>query len=86
MEPGGLRNIEQIQEREGGEGGRLGGLILASLGCACVVFAAVALLRRPAPAPVKAVDPLDALVARGPASALPGRDLSTQDVTFPSEG
>ncbi|RYE94570.1 MAG: SPOR domain-containing protein [Myxococcales bacterium] len=84
MEPGGLRNIEQIQEREGGEGGgRLGGLILASIGCACAVFAGVALLRRPAPAVVKVVDPLDALVARG-APSIPTRDLSAQDVTFPS--
>lgn len=82
MDNGGLRNIEQIQEREGG-GGRLGGLVLASLGCACLVFAGVALLRRPSASAARMVDPLDALVVRAPASAQ-RRELSAQDVTFPS--
>jgi len=85
MDKGGLRNIEQIQERDGDGGGRLGGLVLASLGCACVVFAAVALLRKPSQGPTRVVDPLDELVAKAPPAASgPRRELSAQDVTFPS--
>jgi DedD protein len=83
MDGGGLRNLEQIQEKEG-EGSRLGGLLLASLGTACVVFAAVALLRKPHSAAAKPVDPLDDLLARAPAaSATVRRDLQASDVTFP---
>ena len=83
MDRGGLRDIEQIQEKEG-EPRRLGGLVLASLGTACVVFAAIALTRKPAPPPGKIGDPLDDLIARTPAaSAAPRRDLTTADVTFP---
>jgi DedD protein len=86
MDKGGLRNLEQIQERDGDGGGRLGGLVLASLGCACIVFAGVALLRKPTQGPVRAVDPLGELASRAPAapSGGPRRELSAQDVTFPS--
>jgi DedD protein len=81
----GVRNLEQIQESEGEGGTRLGGLILASLGSACVVFAVIALLRRPSPHAAKSVDPLDDLIARTPAaSAQPKQELHTSDVTFPS--
>ena len=85
MDKGGLRNMDQIQERDGDGGGKIGGLVLASLGSACVVFAAIALLRRPAPAPARAVDPLDDLLARAPAASANGRtrDLVASDVTFP---
>lgn len=83
MEKGGLRNIDDIQEREGEGSSKLGGLVLASLGSACVVFAAIALLRKPGPAQVKPVDPLDDLLAKAPAASA-RRDLSASDVTFPS--
>jgi DedD protein len=83
MSDRGLRNIEQIQEDEGGRGSQLGTLLLASLGGACVVFAAVALLRKPPQAVGKMTDPLDALVVKAAASAAPGRDITSQDVTFP---
>ena len=84
MDRGGLRDIEQIQEKEG-EPRRLGGLVLASLGTACVVFAAIALTRKPGPPPGKVADPLDDLLARSPAaSATPRRDLTPADVTFPA--
>jgi cell division septation protein DedD len=85
MDKGGLRNIEQIQERESDSGGKLGGLVLASLGVACVVFAGVALLKKPSHGPAPAVDPLSELAARAPAAASGAqRELSAQDVTFPS--
>lgn len=84
MDKGGLRNIEQIQERDGDSSGRLGGLVLASLGCACMVFAGVALLRKPTQNPSKVVDPLGELASKAPPSSSgPRRDLSAQDVTFP---
>lgn len=84
MDKGGLRNIEQIQEHDNDSGGRLGGLVLASLGCACLVFAGVALLRKPSTAPPPVVDPLGELVSKVPAaSSVPRRVLSAQDVTFP---
>jgi cell division septation protein DedD len=83
MDRGGLRDIEQIQEKEG-ESSRLGGLVLASLGTACIVFAAIALTRKPAPPPGKGADPLDDLVARTPAASSARRDLTAADVTFPS--
>jgi cell division septation protein DedD len=85
MDKGGLRNIEQIQERDGDGGGRLGGLVLASLGCACLVFAGVALLRKPSSGPARGVDPLAELASRAPAAASgPRRELSAHDVTFPA--
>lgn len=79
---GSLRDIDNIQEKDADGSGKLGSLILASIGTACVVFAAVALLRRPAPAHAKAADPLDDLLARQPA-ATARRELSASDVTFP---
>lgn len=84
MDRGGLRDIDQIQENEANGGKpRLGSLVLASLGTACVVFAAVALLRRPGAPPSKPTDPLGDLAARAAASAAPRRDLTASDVTFP---
>ncbi|MCS6900936.1 MAG: SPOR domain-containing protein [Myxococcales bacterium] len=84
MDKGGLRNIEQIQERDGDDGGKLGGLVLASLGCACLVFAGVALLRKPTSGPVRGVDPLTELASRAPAaSSGHHRELSAHDITFP---
>ena len=83
MNDRGFRNIEQIQESEGGRGSQLGTLLLASLGGACVVFAAVALLRKPPQATARVVDPLDALVVKTAPSGNPGRDISAKDVTFP---
>lgn len=83
MNDRGFRNIEQIQENEAARGSQLGTLLLASLGGACVVFACVALVRKPPQAQAKVSDPLDALVIKTAASANPGRDLSPRDVTFP---
>ena len=45
-EPGQFRNLDDIQESDpSAPASRLGALVLASLGGACIVFAAVALLR-----------------------------------------
>jgi DedD protein len=85
MRTGLLRNLDQIQEAEGNSRrSRVGTLLLASLGVACVVFAVVAQSRRKAPAATHAPDPLGELVAqaKGPLSA-PGADLAGRDVTFP---
>ena len=81
---GGLRNLEQIQEGDGARV-KLGGLVLASLGTACVVFAAVALFRRPTPPQPRPADPLDQLVGKAaPGSSAARRDVGAGDVTFPS--
>jgi DedD protein len=77
---------EQRNEGEGGgasgEAGPLVGPLFASLAGALAVFAAVALARRPGPAPPRPGSPLDALPAL---SATPVRELVTPgEVTFPS--
>ena len=48
MDTASVRNLEEIQETDHDpRPSRLGALVLASLGGACIVFAAVALLRSP---------------------------------------
>src|SRR5262249_33064585 len=60
-----VRNLDEIQEAEhDARPNRLGALVLASLGGACIVFAAVALLKAPAPPKPVVVDPLSDLVAK----------------------
>lgn len=81
-----VRNLDEIQETDHEpRPNRLGALVLASLGGACMLFAAVALLRSPAPPKPVVVDPLSDLVAKGRPA---GQDKKTdgalrQDVTFP---
>lgn len=87
-ERGEVRNLDQIQEEEPrGVGGRVGGLVLASVGGACIVFAALALMRTPAKPKATAVDPLGDLVTRSGAAAPSGKkpsETALDDVTFPS--
>ncbi|WP_437900722.1 SPOR domain-containing protein [Sorangium sp. So ce124] len=88
MDTGAVRNLEEIQEEDpGARPSRAGALVLASLGGACIVFAAVALLRAPhRERPVNA-DPLGDLVARAhPAGVKPAPRPATigEDVTFPA--
>jgi DedD protein len=87
MDASAVRNLDDIQEDEpGARPSRLGALVLASLGGACIVFAAVALMRAPAKAKVVAVDPLGDLVARSHPAGTPlpkMNDKVGQDVTFP---
>lgn len=81
-----VRNLDEIQEAEhDARPNRLGALVLASLGGACIVFAAVALLRAPAPPKPVVVDPLSDLVAktRPAGQEKRGADALGHDVTFP---
>jgi len=86
MRPGLLRNLEQIQEAERRpRGSRVGTVLLASLGAACMIFAIVSQSRRKLPAASPPPDPLGELVAqtRG-AKPAETADLAGKDVTFPS--
>ncbi|WP_437282565.1 SPOR domain-containing protein [Sorangium sp. So ce375] len=88
MDTGAVRNLEEIQEEDpGARPSRAGALVLASLGGACIVFAAVALLRAPARERPVTADPLGDLVARThPAGVKPAPRPATigEDVTFPA--
>ncbi|AKT40757.1 SPOR domain-containing protein [Chondromyces crocatus] len=86
VDPGAIRNLDQIQETEADRRpSRAGALVLASLGGACIVFAAVALLRVPARERPTPADPLGDLVARThPAGVKIDRKPSIgHQVTFP---
>ena len=87
MDTASVRNLDEIQETDNEpRPSRLGALVLASLGGACIVFAAVALLRAPAPPKPVAADPLSDLVAKTrPAGQEPRKGVEGlgQDVTFP---
>ncbi|MEZ4294684.1 MAG: SPOR domain-containing protein [Polyangiaceae bacterium] len=80
-----VRNLDEIQETDHEpRPNRLGALVLASLGGACIVFAAVALLRAPAPPRPVAADPLGDLVAKSrPAGQEKKNEGLGQEVTFP---
>jgi DedD protein len=85
---GTVRNLDAIQETEPHRGSsRLGALLLASLGGACIVFAAVALVRTAPSSAAPAVDPLGDLVARmKPEGDAPEKTPEAgvgRDVTFP---
>lgn len=76
-----IRNLDEIQEADPGapRPSKLGALVLATLGGACVVLASVMLLKRPAKPSHANDDPLGALVAQ--AGSTP--DEAHADVTFP---
>jgi DedD protein len=80
-----VRNMEQLQEDEpGSQPSRAGALVLASLGGACIVFAAVLLFRSPPKAKVTNTDPLGDLVAAArPGGSAQAADGVGQEVTFP---
>jgi cell division septation protein DedD len=86
MKSGLLRNLEQIQETETtSRGPRVGTLLLASLGAACVIFAIVSQSRQKAKAVGRTPDPLGELVAQSKAAKpSDSADLGGKDVTFPS--
>jgi DedD protein len=87
MEHGSIRNLEQIQEKDpSASGSRLGTLIMASIAGACVVFAVVALVRKPATSKTMRPDPLSELVGKNAPAAsarLKGPNLSDRDFAFP---
>jgi len=76
-----IRNLDEIQEADPGapRPSKLGALVLASLGGACVVLASVMLFKRPAKPTTAQDDPLGALVSQ--AGSTPAD--SNVDVTFP---
>ena len=87
IEGASVKNLDEIQEDDpGARPSRLGALILASLGGACIVLAAALLFRGPAKPKAGVTDPLGDLVAKtqpaGGASARPG-DGAVRDITFP---
>jgi DedD protein len=91
-DPGGIRNIERIEEHDDQPRIPRGFTIaFVVLGGACVVFAALALGGRTSRAPEKKNDPLGDLLAQrsraaaaSPPVIAPGAsDLSPKDVTFP---
>jgi cell division septation protein DedD len=83
-----VRNLDEIREADpGARPSRVGALVLASLGGACIVFAAVLLLRSPPKERPVNADPLGDLVAKAhPAGAAPSprEQALGRDVTFPS--
>lgn len=76
-----LRNIDDIQEADvSPRPSRLGALVLASLGGACVVLAAVMVMKKPARPVSGNEDPLGTLVEKAKAEGPLEDDV---DVTFP---
>lgn len=85
MNDGAIRNLEQLQEDEGGRRTpRVVTVAFVVLGGACVAFAALALGGRHAKPDAPKVDPLGDLVAQRGHEGAKVTDLSTRDVTFPN--
>ncbi|MDI1478784.1 SPOR domain-containing protein [Polyangium sp. y55x31] len=84
---GAIKNLEDIQEADpASRPSRASALVLASLGGACIMFAAVALLRAPVKEKPTNVDPLGDLVAKAhPAGVKVDKkpDLAGHEITFP---
>lgn len=88
MEQGSVRNLEQIQESDGGSSTPRGvTILLVALGAGCIVFAALALGGKRGSGTSTKTDPLGELVTQqskaNGASAMKPTDLSSHDVTFP---
>jgi DedD protein len=88
MEQGSVRNLEQIQENDGGAGTpRFVTILLVAVGAGCIVFAGLALGGRRSTPSAQKSDPLGDLVTQqakaGQVSSAKPTDLSTRDVTFP---
>ncbi|HVU01156.1 MAG TPA: SPOR domain-containing protein [Polyangiaceae bacterium] len=81
-----VRNLEQIQEAEGdGRSAKVATILLASVGGAAVVMAAVLTSQRGAPPSEAKGDPLAALVAKAKhPEANPPDTVQRSEVTFPS--
>ncbi len=76
-----IRNLDELQEEDAApRGSRLGALVLASMGGACLLLATVVLLKKPAKDAGPAHDPLSVLVEKSAKDAPGSPDL---DVTFP---
>lgn len=80
----GVKNLDDIQETDHApRPSRLGALVLASLGGACIVFASALLLRSPAKDVAPAHDPLAELVAKSGGPEAKKVAENGVDVTFP---
>lgn len=76
-----IRNLDELQEDDAApRGSRLGAMVLASVGGACILLATVVLLKKPAKDAGPATDPLGVLVEKSAKDAPQEDDLS---VTFP---
>ncbi|HVJ89845.1 MAG TPA: SPOR domain-containing protein [Labilithrix sp.] len=87
MEQGSVRNLEQIQETDGGASTPRGvTILLVALGAGCIVFAGLALGNKRGSGAAQKTDPLGDLVTlqakAGQVGAKP-TELSSRDVTFP---
>lgn len=83
MDPVNVRNLEQIQESDGGvRPFRLGALALASIASAAIAVSFVVMSKRGGPASVSSADPLAELLASARADS-PAERLEKRDVTFP---
>jgi cell division septation protein DedD len=87
-EHGSVRNLEQIQETDGGAGTPRGvTILLVALGAGCIVFAALALGGKRSSGAAQRTDPLGDLVTQqsklAQAGSIKPTDLSSRDVTFP---
>ncbi len=82
-----MKNLEAIEEFDHtiGQRSRVGAMVMASFGGACIVFAALLLMRSPEPEKVASSDPLGALVdASKRDNPADDERLEQRDVTFPS--
>lgn len=83
-----IRNLDQIQERETkGANGRLSTYLMASIAGACIVFALIALVKRPALTKPPKTDPLADLVSKNAAAASAARsqvNMAGRDMAFPN--
>lgn len=86
MDPGSVRNLERIQEKDDQTRMPRGvSIVLLVLGGACVVLSAMALGGKKSNDAAARVDPLGELVAqKGKPAAAKSADIGAQDVTFPS--
>lgn len=80
-----VRNLDQIQEQDAHPGAsKLGAMVMASFGGACIVFCSLMLVRSPDREQPKAADPLGQLVAATPSTPKKKAPaIDTSDVTFP---
>lgn len=81
-----IRHLDDIQEMDPRRRpSRMSALVMASFGGACIVFAALAVMRSPSKEVAKPSDPLGDLVARAHPAGKVKRTppLEAEDVTFP---